>query len=64
MGGFAASMQWLSPWDELAWPICGGLLNPAVFFCCYVPLAMYKPAIDPYPEGIMPSSGVAVLLRD
>ena len=63
-GGFAAGMQWLSPWDVLAWPICEALLNPAVLFCCLCPLAMYKPAIDPYSEGIMPSSGVAALLRD
>ena len=29
-GGFAAGMQWLSPWDVLAWPICEGMLNPAM----------------------------------
>ena len=42
-----------------------GLLNPAVFGLAEcVPLAICKPAIDPYPEGIMPSSGVVALLRD
>ena len=58
-------MQWLV--FRLCWLglFVDSLWNPAVnWFVVYVPLAMCKPAIDPYPEGIMPSSGVAVLLRD
>ena len=55
----------VEPWTVLAWLLVEGLLNPAVFgLADCVPLAMCKPAIDPYPGGIMPSSGVVVLLRD
>ena len=52
-------------WATLAWLIGGQPDKPngaCLLFC--VPLAMYKPAIDPYSGGIMPSSGVAALLRD
>ena len=52
-------------WAVLAWLIGGQPDKPnGASLLFYVPLAMCKPAIVPYPEGIMPSSGVAALLRD
>ena len=49
----------------LAWPLVEGLLNPAVFgLAVLCPLAMCKPALTLILGGIMPSLGVAALLRD
>ena len=57
-------MQWLVPWIVLDWLVCGKPVKPSCdWFVVYVPLAMSKPAIDPYSGGIMPSLGVAALLR-
>ena len=47
----------------LAWLLKACETQLCWFVVC-VPLAMCKPAIDPYSGGIMPSSGVAALLRD
>ena len=48
----------------LAWMIAEGLLNPAVLFFGFGPLATCKLVLPLILGEIMPSSGVAALLRD
>ena len=56
-GCFSAGVQWLSPWDVLAWPICEGLLNPAALVAVCAPWLCISLQLTLIPEESFPARG-------